>query len=170
MHSRLGGGFTFSIFAVIAASVAVLCFFALPETKGRTLAEVVEVMQRRGAAGKGGGGGGGGGGGEADDEGRGSDGACFQRRAPSSSRERRESGGHRGCPFCAGRGTRASVEENFEEGERHCKVQKTFLVVSLFSLFFFFLLFFPVLSLLLPVSRSFFRLDMAAPEQLTLGT
>ena len=48
MHSRLGGGVTFSIFAAVAASVAVLCWLELPETKGRTLAEVVEVMQRRG--------------------------------------------------------------------------------------------------------------------------
>ena len=99
MHSRLGGGFTFSIFAVIAASVAVLCFFALPETKGRTLAEVVEVMQRRGAAGKGGGGGGGG---EADDEGRGSDGACFQRRAPASSREEKRQWWAPRLPFLRG--------------------------------------------------------------------
>ena len=44
----LGGGVTFSIFAAVAASVAVLCWLELPETKGRTLAEVVEVMQRRG--------------------------------------------------------------------------------------------------------------------------
>lgn len=64
MHSSLGGGVTFSVFAAVAASVAVLCYFELPETKGRTLAEVVEGMQRRGGKG-------GGGGGESGDGGRG---------------------------------------------------------------------------------------------------
>ena len=63
MHSALGGGATFSVFAAIAAAVSVLCFFELPETNGRTLAEVVEVMQSRGGRGGRGGEKGGGGGG-----------------------------------------------------------------------------------------------------------
>ena len=80
MHTALGGGITFSFFAAVAASVAVLCYFELPETKGRTLAEVVEVMQKR----RGGKGGSGGEEEEGEDERRGGDGGRGAAVVPSA--------------------------------------------------------------------------------------